>query len=492
VSDLRRRDRRIATWLGIAAFLAYLPFFRGHFVGTDEAGVFLAARSLYERGTLEVREGAHRFRGRGGRIYPHFAPGLVVLALPLCALGDAVARVLPEPWLARIQVRPEEPGRIDTLVSPEIFAVALYPLLASGVLVAVFYLLERRLGASVRSALAAAALLGGASYVATHSVYFLRHTTEAITTLAAFHALLAYRQEGRLRSLALGSLWASLTLLVAVPATVGVLPLGFYALWLLWPRLQAGSLPERARLLASAAAPALLVISVHIAVNQVLWGTWLESPMVAQRSHFSARLHVGLAGFLVSPGASVFVHSPLLLLLPWTLPPVWHAHRAECAVALASSLGTLLFCSAFESWPGLWSAPGPRYLFVVTPLLMLPLGPWLDTRRRAGVRALAWGLAVVGAGVQVVLLLARWSAVIRGMGYQKAFRDAGFAFLFVPTESPIVGSWRALVAGHVDPWLWGLARGSELRSGAPFAPAVLLALWCVALGLVLRRLRQLA
>jgi hypothetical protein len=487
---MRRRERRVAGWLGLAAFLAYLPFFHGHFTGTDETGVYLTARALYETGSFEVHEGPHRFVGRDGRTYAHFAPGLPLLAVPLYALGDLAAHTLPATWLARVNPRPEEPGRIDTLVTPPLFAVALYAPLASAVLVAVFFLFQSRLGVSRRNAILASTLLGATSYVATHSVYFLRHTSEAITLLAAFHALFAYRQQGRLRDLTLGSLWASLTLLVAVPALVGLLPIALYGLFLLGPRLRGAPLAGRARILACAALPALVVLAAHVALNYQLWGTFLDSPMLAQRGRFSTPLLVGLSGFLWSPGCSVFVYSPLLLLLPWTLPPFWRAHRAECAVAVGVALCLLPFCARFELWPGLWSAPGPRYLFVLTPVLLLPLGCWLDLPRGKAKRVLLWGLAGLGLGVQLVLVLARWTEVIRGMEYKKAVLDSGFDFLFVPEQSPVIGSWRALQAGHVDAWLFGLVSGSELSAGAPLAAAALLGAWAIVFLLVLTRLRR--
>lgn len=487
---MRRRERRIAGWLGLAAFLAYLPFFHGHFTGTDETGVYLTARALYETGGFEVREGPHRFAGRDGRTYAHFAPALPLLAVPLYALGDLAAHTLPATWLARVNPRPQEPGRIDTLVTPPLFAVALYAPLASAVLVAVFFLFQRRLGVTRRNASLAAALLGATSYVAAHSVYFLRHTSEAITILAAFYALFAYRQQGRLRDLTLGSLWASLTLLVAVPALVGLLPIALYGLFLLWPRLRGAPLAGRARILACAALPVLVVLAAHVALNHQLWGTFLDSPMLAQRSRFSTPLLVGLSGFLLSPGCSVFVYSPLLLLLPWTLPPFWRAHRVECAVAIAIALCLLLFCARFELWPGLWSAPGPRYLFVLTPVLLLPLGGWLDLPRGKAKHVLLWGLAGLGFGIQLVLVLARWTEVIQIMEYKKAVLVSGFDFLFVPEQSPLVGSWRALQAGHVDAWLWGLANGSEPSAGALLAAAALLGAWAIAFGLVLLRIHR--
>ena len=67
---------------------------------------------------------------------------------------------------------------------------------------------------------------------------------------------------------------------------------------------------------------------------------------------------------------------------------------------------------------------------------------------------------------------------------------AAFDFLFVPGQSPIVGSWRALRQGHVDAWLFELARGSEDLAGEPLAAVVLLALWALAFAGVLRGLRR--
>jgi hypothetical protein len=53
-----------------------------------------------------------------------------------------------------------------------------------------------------------------------------------------------------------------------------------------------------------------------------------------------------------------------------------------------------------------------------------------------------------------------------------------------------VGSWRALRAGHVDAWLWGLAHGSAGVPAAPLAAAVLALLWGLGLALALRGLRR--
>jgi hypothetical protein len=191
-----RGERRIAAWLAAVATLAYLPFNHCHFSGTDELGVFEPAERLYRDGELSVEAGMHRFRGREGRIYSHFAIGQSLLVLPLLAAGDALGRALPPAGRRALFGREPEGRILDTRETPAIFGASLYAPLASGLLVALFFVFERRLGASRRAALGAAGLLGATTYVACHAVYFLRHTSEALAILASLASLHAWRRGG--------------------------------------------------------------------------------------------------------------------------------------------------------------------------------------------------------------------------------------------------------------------------------------------------------
>ena len=211
-----RGERRVAAWLAALATLAYLPFNHCHFSATDEMGVFEPAERLYRHGDMAVEAGKHRFRGRDGRIYSHFAIGQSLAVLPLLAIGDGLARALPTAAAQALFGREQEGRILDTLESPTIFAVSFYAPLASGLLVALFFLFERRLGASRRSALWAAGLLGATTYVACHAVYFLRHTSEALAILAALAALHTWRRGGGLGWLAAGSFCASMLMLIRV------------------------------------------------------------------------------------------------------------------------------------------------------------------------------------------------------------------------------------------------------------------------------------
>jgi hypothetical protein len=480
-------DRRSAAWLAAVAALAYLPFNHCHFSATDETGVFEPALALYERGTLAVEPGMHIFPGRDGRNYSHFAIAQTALALPFIALADAFTHALG-PETLRTAIGRDDDGYLDTRETPAIFFTSAYAPIATGLLVAIFFLFERGLGASRRSALSAAALLAAPSCIATHPVYFLQHTSEAIAILGGFAALHAWRRTGRLVWLAAGSLLASAVVIVRVPAAVSGPALAGYLAWTLAARTrEPGFAPARAA--AAIALPGAAVAAIHLAVNYAKWGTWISSPMTAQSFLLHGSLWHGLVGLLLSPGAGLFAYSPLLVLLPLWWPGFWRAHRAEALTVLALAASFLVLCGRFLFWHGLWSAPGPRYLFALTPLLLLPLGPWLDTPHPRWQRGLAGALAVLGGATQLALMSAHWRHTVERMGYDRELTVASQPFLFDPLRSPIAGHVRSLIAGDVDVYAWTLWFGVPGRAPQRALALALFLVWAIAIGYCARRLR---
>ena len=481
------RDRRVAAWLALGFWLVYVPFSPGFFRSSDEVGVFETTSALAGRADLVVPDLPHAFTGRAGRNYSIFGVGQSVLALPFYAAGRLADAALPETWRDALAGPERSQGATRYGGSAEIFCVGLYGPVASALLLAVFFLFERRLGASRPSALIAALVLGGATYVAVLSTYFLRHTTEALLVLSAFYLLFAWKVDGGLHRLAWASLLASSLLLLRVPAAASGPALAGYALWTLRVRgahASAGREPPAA-VWTALLAPALCVAAVHVAVNQLKWGTWLISPMLGQSAYFDTPLWLGLAGFLVSPGVSLFVYSPPLVLSPWTLGASWRERRAEWIAVLAIVATALFVCARFQLWHGLWSAPGPRMLFVAIPLLMLPLGPWLDSRAAPLGRAALGTLAGLGVAIQFLVSWVSWPGITAFMGYHA--EAPGMGFLWDPARSPVAAF--AMLLGRVpsDAWV-----AQSLREGGDrvVVVTVLAVLWAGMLLLCARGLRR--
>jgi hypothetical protein len=163
--------------------------------------------------------------------------------------------------------------------------------------------------------------------------------------------------------------------------------------------------------------------------------------------------------------------------------------RLECVAIVIIALTEILYFSNYRFWTGLWSAPGPRYLFPASVLLMVPLGFWLDRSRSKIQNGLLWGLACVGGLVQLALLTARWKGVIRGEGYKDY--DPQFSFLFIPDASPIVGSARVVMSGDLDTWLWKLGVGWSGQPAEPVVAAGLTLVWiavCAGMWVWVRRI----
>jgi len=482
----KNSERRLTLLVALTAFWFFLIVNHGHFIGSDEVAVFYMTQSIVETGNLAVPAMQHTAVGPDGQRYSFFTAGQSFLAAPLYALGQASERWLP-PWWQRAVRGPDRGyGPYVFGGTLEIAFVSLYSSLASALLIALFFRFERRLGVSRRNALIVAGLLASCTYVLLLSTYFLRHAAEAAALLGAFYYFFLYKETGSPWNLVFGSGLASLAFLLRVPAGLVAPALALYVAYILFLRSDRGR--NIGVLLGGAVAvlvPLAIAIALHAAMNEAKWGTLIGSPMVAQYSRLKNPIYIGLAGFLISPGASVFVYTPLLLLLPFTLPPFFESHKAECVTFAGLSLFLLLVYSTFDGWEGLWSAPGPRYLSLLTPLLMLPVGGWLDR----GGGALRWSfVAVLGAAglfVQVVSTVVSWGVVPAFANYRDFVPR--WSFLFIPQFSPVAEMTRLFFdGGPYDPWLIQLGEGWAGFPGQPGLAWGLFAGWglILAVGLV--------
>jgi hypothetical protein len=153
----------------------------------------------------------------------------------------------------------------------------------------------------------------------------------------------------------------------------------------------------------------------------------------------------GILGLLFSPGKSVFLYAPPLLLSSVLWPRFRRSYPA-LGLFLALAWGAALaFYGTWWAWHGGWTW-GPRLLVPLIPLSCLPLG--MVPERRSW-RVVAGALVVLGVGVQLLGVLTDVTPHYREVvgADESRVRLVNFA----PRYAPLVGAARRLLRGQTEP-----------------------------------------
>jgi hypothetical protein len=124
-------------------------------------------------------------------------------------------------------------------------------------------------------------------------------------------------------------------------------------------------------------------VGALLAHNALLFGGPFEFgyPATAEGAKrlntFDTPLLKGLYGFLLSPGKSIFIFAPPVILALAGLRRLWKLDRGVATVATLFPLIYLFFFARYTQWEGGYCV-GPRYMVPSIMLLCLALGPILD------------------------------------------------------------------------------------------------------------------
>lgn len=412
---------RTARWIGISAFLLYVLTGGGRIVGSDEVTMLELARAMLH-GRIEVGEGA-TLEGGNSRFYTKNAAGQAVLALPVVAVGEAVASasgLAPERRMLAVR-----------------FVASFFNAAVTAILLGFFYLAVRGLGVLPGPSLAATMLLGFTTPLWVYAKSFMAEPLEALGLLLAA-AGAARAGAGRWHWI------AALGVLIAGSAKATMLP--FLALVLL-------PLVGRPRRLGIPVLGALAVtLAGHLAYDLARFGNPFETGYGRQATAaaYTTPFHVGLYGLLLSPGKGAVWFAPAL----WLAGAGWRRMRASGAQARVASTWIAVACAAalalysvFEHWAGDGSF-GPRYLVPFLPLAFVPVA-FAFERATAMRRRIAWVLGLAGLLVQIGGVSIYFGAQMREAGdypYTLPLNDPRFMSdsHFNPRFSPIFDHWRML------------------------------------------------
>jgi hypothetical protein len=169
---------------------------------------------------------------------------------------------------------------------------------------------------------------------------------------------------------------------------------------------------------------------------------------------FSTPLLEGLWGLLFSPGKSILLYAPVVILAPVGLWLMYRrgelAGKVVSLLIVASTAASLVFNAMWWAWTGNF-AWGPRLILPVLPLLVWPLaalGSWIaDSFRVEGVKRLSTArlllgtwvvLAGLGALVSIPGALVDFQVYYRLRGLLEAGQVGEAATIYDPAQSPLI------------------------------------------------------
>jgi hypothetical protein len=377
---------------------------------SDATPIWQVAESIVNRGELSISTSwpPHQPRGRGGRIYATAPIIQSLMQVPGAALHRLCIKLVPTSrdmsWPLVAHLGPAALGALTCLL---------------------FFGIVRRLGVGRGAALASVGMLALGSTLWVYARYPYSEVLQAACFTGFFGRLLEAAKDPHRKNALLLGMWAGLLVnskLVYVACLPGAL------VYLAW-RLR-GDWRALVRALAWAAAAMAPLFALILFYNFWRWGSPFVTGYESKESAPSERLLIGLWGQLFSPGKSVFLYSPPLLLTLFALPLTLRRAPQLLWLGLATVVPVVLVNASLQFWAGDW-AWGPRYLVFAGPVLLLPAALLLDHLVALKNR---WLLA----GVGLVLAL---GFCVQGLGnaffwdyYIRLHREARNHWLGVPNS----------------------------------------------------------
>jgi len=441
----------------------------------DEYNTLYTTESLVLHGTTAVPQAValHNFYGRldvHGLPRAAYPPGQALACAPWYATGQYVLATLPG-------VPAED---TDLIVA---FASCLSSATFAALAVTFFFFLCQGIGIPLRIALMATAMLGLATPIFAYSGWlFSEPLSAAMFTASAW--LLFARPTSFQRAAAAGLILGLATLVR--PTNVLVVGVFLVAMF-------ASCGKSALRMAVAFCAASAIGVAILLAQNTILFGSPFAFgyPAAAegakQLNHFDTPFLTGLYGFLFSPGKSVFIFAPPVILALVGIPGLWRRNRGLATLAVLFPLVDLFFFAKYSQWEGGYCV-GPRYLVPALVFLCLGLGPALteperaatQQRPRSKLKAIAVALLILGTMVQALSLATSFmeDQVPRGRYY-----GANWTYrLDYSLSGPVRLFWKYLTSPQParlglgwDRWFVFLAKAGVSRATLAFFGAVIIA-----------------
>lgn len=371
----------------------YLLTMGGHTYAPDDESMFYVTDSMVRRGEFDIPNFAEYptvsgWYGVGGKTFTGSGVAQSIAAIPFYIAGLQAAQWFPPPFegiLLRLAVNTMNP-LISALLGVVLFGFGI------------------SLGYSTRVSLGLALIWGLATFAWIEAKTFYNEPLMGLLVLLAFYFMRRAHQTPRLRWFVLAGLFWGLSATTKIHAFVALPALLVYGSAIAAAQWRKSSDSGNAwrPILGYAvgfALPVVLILGAGILFyNYLRFLDPLEMGYGGEPASYP--ILDGLYGILASPGRSIFLYAPPIVLGLVALPWFARIHRLEAWVFALYFFSALFFHARYENWSsgGTW---GNRYIYPVLPFLILPAGVLFEQAR--GWAAKAALALVVAFGVLVQL-----------------------------------------------------------------------------------------
>ncbi|MBI1389247.1 MAG: hypothetical protein GC154_12445 [bacterium] len=422
------RSKRLAIWLA-AAYLIFMTPMLGRKYGytVDATPSFNLTRAIVSQGLLFPYISPEQ-RVKQGYVYS-------IAFIPFYLAGGVIQPLFGEPldWVQRKMM---------------CWMNVVFAALTVGLMSRWLY----QMGYSVRAQWALPLLYGLTTLAFNYARYDYNKTMAGFLLFAAFYYFTRYTLAPSGRLALVSGVFTGL--LIALRAELGaaapIFALGIFFI-----------ATKSARGLKDAAyycAPAACAAAFFLLYNRFYWSGGVSG---GYEGSFAANPLPALLGFIGSPGKSLFLFNPALLLLPLCVRAFMQRNGAVAGTWAAASLAAFALYAFWGNWWGGWGY-GPRHLVPLIPLLCLPLADAIERRERALDAALI-ALGAAGLAVQALGALFDFNDVILYLTNQGVTEQQ---IIWNSNASQI--GYHAILLGSIPParwdlgWAWLAGRSSGL------------------------------
>ena len=355
--------------LFMASFLLYSVVSPGNLPGDTEIRWSIARQIIRGRGiafedSIKTRNYAV---GVDGRLYSFYGIGQSISMLPLTAAGLAIEK------LGRIN-----PTKAD-LFAQFLTSVIFFPAIGA-TLVWLFYRLVLSLGYKNKSAFFSSAVLAFATMNFHYSVSTQEQTQVALLLILAAFLLVKFQREQSFVSAWLFCVVLGMCLILRTASAVMVFPL--YLTAAMSDVINSGT-KNLSKAISKWFISGVLGTGAFIVVwgwyNYARFGSVFESGYrlgmaagLGGHKMFEGRLLPTLSAMLFSPGKSIFLYNPVLLLLPFCFYSFYRKQKTLTVAFGTAVIANFILSGFYTPWAGdyAWSI---RYQAAILPFLILPM-----------------------------------------------------------------------------------------------------------------------